>query len=413
MDGEIVEFNLELNALLQHWPDEVAHAFRRFSAEARKKKTALTQEQLEQCAASLERTFPFYKRKFENEPENRLDFTKHFFAGACGFGYKHLIPGAFINRNDIRLLFGDSYISSFDECSREHSDDAEEKTILENVYFGDFVAAFRWLGILFRTVLAGDEDETFSRFRAVLLMGYLMDKENAYKLQQYIQPTLAKEVSNNPELAEDFVQYYLDLDNPDSDECDTDNSDSLYAEVLRQTKQAYRMQYRPEQCAYCHSFYFDGPFNDYESHDKYCSPECHELYNYWQLEFKKKQNNLDKAITRKDERTSFADDYSFELKPLFTQKTASRRMSSDIRGKENINEYFCTLFASFNAKDDAKRKYLFRKELYEFLSGKRSYKSLVEIHKTGISDGYYIKEEQDKYEKKLHTFVGKIWFKIF
>ena len=88
-------------------------------------------------------------------------------------------------------------------------------------------------------------------------------------------------------------------------------------------------------------------------------------------------------------------------------------MSSDIRGKENINEYFCTLFASFNAKDDAKRKYLFRKELYEFLSGKRSYKSLVEIHKTGISDGYYIKEEQDKYEKKLHTFVGKIWFKIF
>ncbi|HIZ21119.1 MAG TPA: hypothetical protein H9674_09725 [Firmicutes bacterium] len=414
MAEKIVESNLELNVLLQHWPDEVAHAFRRFSAEARKKKTALTQEQLEQCAASLERTFPFYKRKFENEPENRLNFTKHFFAGACGFGSQYITAFP-IDRDDIQILFGDSYTISFDECSREHSDDAEEKTILENAYFGDFVSAFRWLGILFRTVLAWDEDETFSRFRAVLLLGYLMDKENAYKLQQYIQPTLTKEVSNNPELAEDFVQYYLDLDSRDSDEYDTDvdNSDSLYAEVLRQTKQAYRMQYRPEQCAYCHSFYFDGPFNDYESHDKYCSPECHELQHYWQLEFKKKQHNLDKAITRKDKRTSFADDYSFELKPLFTQKTASKRMPSDIKGKENINKYFCTLFASLNAKDAAREIYLFRKELYEFLSGERLYESLVEIHKKGVSAGYYIKEEQGKYEKKLHTFLDKTWFKIF
>ena len=62
MAEKIVESNLELNVLLQHWPDEVAHAFRRFSAEARKKKTALTQEQLEQCAASLERTFPFLEQ---------------------------------------------------------------------------------------------------------------------------------------------------------------------------------------------------------------------------------------------------------------------------------------------------------------------------------------------------------------
>lgn len=422
MDGEIVEHNIEINVLLQHWPDEVAHAFRRFSAEARKKKTALTQEQLEQCAASLERTFPFYKRKFENEPENRLDFTKHFFAGACGFGYKHLIPGAFINRNDIRLLFGDSYISSFDECSREHSDDAEEKTILENVYFGDFVAAFRWLGILFRTVLAGDEDETFSRFRAVLLMGYLMDKENAYKLQQYIQPTLAKEVSNNPELAEDFVQYYLDLDNPDSDECDTDNSDSLYAEVLRQTKQAYRMQYRPEQCAYCHSFYFDGPFNDYESHDKYCSPECHRLHTHWEKQFNTTTDSLVRMRLRERAGSCLLHSNIDDLLENFTLERAIEKYGQLRWGSVllKLDDYMSNLFIAIEARNDS--AYLFRPLLCEFMrcgSDRSSTQKLYQNIVQSIED-HYEKEEIDVRKKKrlipddeINKIIENQYFRIY
>lgn len=414
MSEEIVEFSMELNALLQHWPDEIATVFWRLITENARKKSvpSFNPEHLEQCAASLERTFPFYKRKFDREPENRLEFTRHFFAGLCGFGNSYL-EGFHVEKENISQWFGDDYIVSFEECSREHSDGNEEKTILQNAYFGDFVAAFRWLNILFQTVFDGDEDETFGRFCAVLLLGYLMDKENAYKLQQYIQPTLTKETSNNPELAKDFAQYYLNLHRRDDEEDDGDLEEpaSLYSEVLREAEDAYRMQYQPKQCIYCHSFYFDGPFNDYKSHDQYCSPDCYALHNYWKLEFEKKQKNLDRAITRKQQE-SFADNYSFELKPLFTQDIAVKRRPSTIKGKDNINKYFYTLFASLNAKDNSKKVYYFRKELYEFLSGQRSYDSLVDIHKKHISCGYYIKKEQREFSKISHTAFDKTWFKI-
>lgn len=57
MAKEIIESYMGLNHLMNNCPEVIANVFKKFSAEARKNKTALTQEQLEQCAASLERTF--------------------------------------------------------------------------------------------------------------------------------------------------------------------------------------------------------------------------------------------------------------------------------------------------------------------------------------------------------------------
>lgn len=413
MSEEIVELGIEFNALLQHWPDEVAHAFRLFSVETLKNKTALTQEQLEQCAASLERTFPFYKRKFEKEPENRLEFTKHFFAGACGFGDNHLTmffkqkdnTQRIFDRDDIQILFGDDYVISFDECSREHSDSENEKTILQNAYFGDFVAAFRWLSIVFRTALAGteDKDETRSRFHAVLLLGYLMDKENAYKLQQYIQPTLTKETSKNPELAEDFVEYYLYLHSPDDKEDDGDSGEpaSLYSEVLREAEEAYRMQYQPQQCAHCRSFYFDGPFNAYDSHDTYCSPVCQKLHTHWEKQFNKKIESL--ANTRDRPRNFLNHACIDDLLKNFNLKLAIEKYGQLQRKSRliDLDGYMLNLFIAIEARND--KAYLFRQLLCDFLregldaqGTKRSYQNMVK----SIED-YYDKEDLDARKKKL------------
>lgn len=392
MAEKIVESNLELNVLLQHWPHAISHAFRRFSAEARKKKTALTQEQLEQCAASLERTFPFYKRKFENEPENRLNFTKHFFAGACGFGSQYITAFP-IDRDDIQILFGDSYTISFDECSREHSDDTEEKTILENAYFGDFVAAFRWLNIVFHSILDDspnmfDAENMRCRFEAVLLLGYLMDKANQYDLQEYIQPTLAKETSNDPVLVKNLVQYYLDLHNPDykkNGEC-TEEPCSLYATVLRETGQAYRMHYQPQRCVGCSRLYFGR----YGFQEQYCSSDCLDIQQFWFNKFNNAQKSLKRSLKRQSTGEHILDNSCLEeLIKSFTYSQAQKQYEM-LTAAPNISDYYSTLFVGLKATNESKTAFSVRLILHDFLSSESvsTNKTLYENLEKALKEQY-------------------------
>lgn len=422
-------FHLVSNDLLHYWPDEIAVAFWRFSTDMGRNPPSLNEKRLEQCAASLARSFPYYKAKFENEPDCRLGFTKHFFAGACGFGSTQLTDYP-ITRKDAVRLFGEEYVISFDECSREHTEscnpEEKGKTILENRYFGDFVAAFRWLNIVFRTVLdssaasSGDEEMRL-RFRAVLLLGYLMDKDKEYDLQQYIQPTLAKETSENPALVENFVRYYVQLSKSE----DTDYSgvaESLYATVLKDTETAYQLRYTPRRCAHCNGYYFDDPFNTYELHDCYCSPACQLLENHLRQEFESAKKALKKSQRRRNAgKKVLTDSYLDELLKSFTYGTAQSKYRKLCQSQKAplFNEYYGILFISLDAKNDTKSAFVVRPILHEFLHSDlgseqslQEYRNLIQALENCFGTEE-LDEFQREWEKPLKDAFDKIYFKIY
>ena len=417
--------NLMINNFLRHFPDEIAIAFFKFSTDYGKEVPHLDSKRLEQCAATLERCLPFYQQKFKKDPVSRLEFTKHFFAGACGFGNKHIerFP---IRRENIERLFGSDYVITFDECAREHSKteslEDRKKTILENEYFGDYVAACRWLSIVFRTVLGDantsqDDSEMRSKFRAVLLIGYLMNKDRAYDLQQYIEPTLSKETTMKPTLVTEFVEFYMKLHKAPSS-AEDGVSESLYTTIFNETVKVYKLKGIAKRCKYCGGFYFDGSFNKYYLHEQYCCSECYHIENVWQKKFSTAAESLRTSLKRQTKGNVLKNSCLTELLKFFTYPKAKARFNEIVQenpdGKAlKIDDYFLELFTALHITDDKNSTFLLRPDLYAYLSGAIEYdRFCAEIVKHKNQWGATLITQTEALHDELHDIFADIWFII-
>lgn len=338
-------------------------------------------EILKKAAAFLLEAHPYYHKVisgWEHDPQ-KVDFLKHFIAGAVGFYNRYLPDDSKTQEKDVIRLLGDGYQMSFLHCQVEptvHSGEKPSKTkntLAEDPCFGDFCMAYR----LVEHILNGAEysDKTGSQHHERLIANLMIARLSA-SLQKvdvvYCEnPYLRNDAPDYMELFNGLGGFYLDLHSGKAAVIREPKSfASLCEAVWTELVCIAAKNYHVGKCRLCHRYYI------YQGNrtGNYCTKECRNIHSYWRDAVQKCKDSLsDNTIEN-----NFADLFmgGDEKKDgLLDYDKIANQINRVVHSPIEFDIYFALVIGSFFAKSDG--VYLKRKELIAFIQdGKPLYTKL-------------------------------------